>query len=92
MMDTNREFVLSLDQVKVRFTPEGKVSVIDSIQALLDTDNPEGLWESVKREHPDILEHCESYDFHNEPTVQVMDTKGWARMQEVLPYYLDGMN
>jgi hypothetical protein len=88
-MDMDQGFILNLDNVEVRFTPDGKVSVIDSIQALTNASRPADLWETLKQEHPDILQYCEDYSFHDEILVPVLDIEGWAKMQEVLPDYLD---
>jgi hypothetical protein len=60
----------------VRFTPEGKVSVLDAIRALTQSCHPERLWESLKEEHPEILDHCEDYRFQKRQWLPVMDKEG----------------
>jgi hypothetical protein len=48
--------VVQFDDDPVLFTPEGKVSVLDGIKALTQLEHPECLWESLKKEHPEILD------------------------------------
>lgn len=50
--------ILSLDSVALRFTPEGKVSVVDAIRAVSNSDSPYFIWENLKAERPEILLYC----------------------------------
>ncbi len=53
-----KEFVLSLDENSVRFTPNGEIAVIDAIKALSASDTAEETWRTLKDENPEILSHC----------------------------------
>jgi len=79
---------LNLDNNPIRFTPDGKVSVIDAIQAVSNSNRARPIWESLKREHPDILLHCEDYSFQREAPTPVVTSDGWERVFILLPDYL----
>jgi hypothetical protein len=79
---------LNLDNNPIRFTPDGKVSVIDAIQAVSNSNRARPIWESLKREHPDILLHCEDYSFQREAPTPVVTSDGWERVFILLPEYL----
>jgi len=85
-------FILNLDNEPVRFTPDGKVSVLDAIRAVINSDHYLSLWENLKKEHPEILLHCEDYSFQKEGPALVVDSEGWQRIWMLLPDYLWDMN
>ena len=49
----NQALILNLDNEPVRFTPNGKVSVLDAIRAVINSDHPLSVWENLKKEHPE---------------------------------------
>lgn len=83
-------FIVSLDSIPMRFTPDGKVSVIDAIRAVIDSDCPAAIWENMKVLHPEILIYCEDYSFQGEDLVTVIDSVGWEKVWLLLPDYLAG--
>ena len=76
--------IVQFDDDPVHFTPDGKVSVLDVIRALTQSEHPKRLWESLKKEHPEILDHCEDYPFQQEQTLTVMDKEGWEMLWNLL--------
>lgn len=84
--------IVNLDSVPLRFTPDGKVSVIDAIRAVSSSDSPYYIWENLKAEHPEILIYCKDYSFQGEGPVPVIDSKGWERVWMLLPDYLSDSN
>jgi hypothetical protein len=64
------------DDDAIRFTPEGKVSVLDTIKALTQSGQPGRVWKSLKEEHPEILPYCEYYRFQPGQCLPVMDKEG----------------
>jgi hypothetical protein len=72
--------VVQFDDDPIRFTPEGKVSVLDGIKTLTHSEHPEHLWESLKKEHPEILDHCENYHFQEGQCLPVIDKEGWGML------------
>ena len=47
--------ILNLGSAPLRFTPDGKVSVVDAIRAVSNSKCPTFIWEKLKAAHPDIL-------------------------------------
>jgi len=84
--------IVNLDSVALRFTPEGKVSVVDAIRAVSNSDSPYSIWENLKAEHPEILLYCVDYSFQGKGPVPVIDSKGWERVWMLLPDYLSDSN
>ena len=84
--------IVTLDSAPLRFTPDGKVSVIDAIRAVSSSNHPYSIWENLKAEHPEILIYCEDYCFQEEGPIPVIDSKGWERVWMLLPDYLSYPN
>ena len=80
--------ILNLGSAPLRFTPDGKVSVVDAIRAVSNSKRPYSLWEKLKAEHPNILMHCEDYSFQGKEPVPVIDSKGWEMVWMLLPDFL----
>jgi hypothetical protein len=83
-----KDVIMDLDNIAVRFTPEGKVSVIDAIRAVSSSEHPWVVWESLKKGHPEILDHCEEHSFTTEVSVPVVNSEGWEKICRVLLEYL----
>ena len=86
----NQYLTINFDNQPVRFTLDGKVSVIDVIKVLCNADRPFTLWEKIKTNHPEILAYCEDYLFQKGEAIPVVDGEGWERLQMVLPFYIMG--
>ena len=84
--------IANLDSVPLRFTPDGKVSVVDAIRAVSNSNHPHSIWENLKAEHPEILIYCEDYYFQGEDPIPVIDSKGWEGVWMLLPDYLSDSN
>ena len=55
--------IVSLDSEPLRFTPDGKVSIVDAIRAVTNSNRPYSIWKNLKAEHPEIFIYCEDYSF-----------------------------
>jgi hypothetical protein len=85
-----KEFVLSLEENSVRFTPSGEIVVIDAIKALSESDAAEEIWETLKDENPEILSHCRRFNFSKNKSAIVADSEGWQQIESLLfDYVLD---
>jgi hypothetical protein len=84
--------IVTLDSVPLRFSPDGKASVIDAIRAVSSSNHPCSIWENLKAEHPEILIYCEDYSFQEEGSIPVIDSKGWEKVWMLLPDYLSYPN
>jgi hypothetical protein len=78
---------LKIGNHPVRFTPEGKVFVIDVIKAFSDSNRPFSLWEKIITEHQEVHTYCEDYPFQNGESLPVTDAKGWEQILDLLSYY-----
>lgn len=85
-----RQLTMKLDKDYIRFTPDGKVAVVDAIKALSASDKPEFIWEFLKMECPEFNELYQDYDFHENKFEAVVDDKAWEKIETaLLDYILD---
>lgn len=82
-----KSLTLTLDDDQVRFTPDGKVALMDMIAALSDSDEPETIWDEIVSQNPEILAYCEDFDYKDE-TIKVVDSDGLAMVENMLFDYL----
>ena len=80
----NSFVTLQLEDDEVRFTPDGRIAVVDAINALSDTDCPDCLWEELKRNHPQLGRMCSNYTFPEKGNVPVADVESWVVIQDLL--------
>ena len=80
----NQPVTLELEENRVRFTPDGKVAVVDAIGALSEADCPQCLWADLQRSHPQISRWCSDYRFEKEEKVPVAGRRNWMRIQDLL--------
>lgn len=83
-----QNLVVHFDGDLVRFTPDGRVSVLDAIGALIQSECPAHLWDDVKKKHPEIVRYCGSYSFQKGQSLPVVNNKGWDILWTVLMDYL----
>jgi hypothetical protein len=85
-----KEFVLTMEENSVRFTPSGEIAVIDAIKALSESDTAEEIWQTLKDENPEIFSHCRQYHFSKNKSALVVDGQGWEQIESLLfDYILD---
>jgi hypothetical protein len=85
-----RQFTVKFDNDHIRFTPDGKVAVVDAINALSDLGEPETVWESLKAESPEIDQVYQKYNFAESKSVAVVDGEEWEKIETaLLDYMLD---
>jgi hypothetical protein len=83
-----QNLVVSFDGDPVRFTPDGRVSVLDAIGSLTHSESPGSLWDDVKKKYPEIGSYCGSYSFQKGHSLPVVDREGWDMLLTVLVDYL----
>ena len=85
-----KHYSMKLDGDRVRFTPDGKIAVVDAIKALSARNGAERLWASLKAERPEFKDLCQSYRFNEDQTHSVVDGEGWGKIEDaLLDYILD---
>ncbi len=82
-----KSLTLTLDDDQVRFTPDGKVALMDMIAALSDSDEPEAIWEEMVSQNPEMRAYCEDFEYKDE-TIKVVDSEGLAMVEDLLFDYL----
>jgi len=75
---------LQLEEDTVRFTPDGRIAVVDAINALSESGSPESIWKSLRRDHPDIVNLCTDFNFSENQAASVADGEGWQIIQALL--------
>lgn len=81
-------YVFELDNCPVRFTPEGKVALLDAIKAVSRTPFPGKIWGRLRQAHPQLSEECEEYHFDDGKPILVADSQTWQRVWDLLADYL----
>ena len=81
-------YVVEMDDDQIRFTPDGRVYVLDAIKAVSGSDSEGHIWKSMKQDHPDILDYCERHASPGDEGFLVVDTEGWEKIWMFLPEYL----
>jgi hypothetical protein len=83
-----RMLTVNMEDGAVRFTPDGRMSVLDAIRALTLSERPEKIWKDLKKEHPELLDHCEDHHDLHEGLLTVVDGEGWEIMWGLLIAYV----
>ena len=78
------ELTVTIENDRIRFTPEGKVFVLDAIRALSDNGNPEPLWRELQEDYPEVVERCEYIQPGEENPEPVADNDAWEAIQDRL--------
>lgn len=76
--------MVTIDQDTIKFTPEGKIDVLDAIASLGAAQDPPALWQRLLLLNPELAALCQSYPFANQPPSLVADGDGWERIQAAL--------
>jgi hypothetical protein len=84
----SKTYLLDLGGTDIRFTPEGKVAVVDAIEALCAASEPERIWRDLVAAHPEIEALCETYPFAGAPPAEVVDAPGWLVIEDLLPVHV----
>jgi len=75
---------LFIQDTPVRFTPAGKVYVVDAIRAVSESRDPDILWEQMKEDAPEILSCVSEFQTENTQLVPVADSACWEKIQDAL--------
>jgi hypothetical protein len=83
-----KHYMMKLDGDRVRFTPDGKVAVVDAIKALSAVEGAERIWQSLKKERPEFKDLCERYNFQEDKIDSVVDGESWGKIEDALLEHL----
>ncbi len=85
-----KHYSMKIDGDPVRFTPDGKIAVVDAIKALSAGRSARRIWESLKSQRPEFKDLCQGYNFTGDQTDSVVDGEGWEEIENaLLDYILD---
>ena len=84
----NETYVVEMDNDQIRFTPDGRVFVLDAIKAVSGSNSEQDIWKNMKLDHPDILKYCERPAPSEDDGYLVVNTEGWDKIWMLLPQYL----
>jgi hypothetical protein len=73
-----------VDNERIKFTPGGKVAVLDAIASLCPGEDTHVLWERLLSQQPQLNRLCEDYPFSRHQSTLVTDGQGWVIIQEAL--------
>lgn len=79
---------MNIEGENIRFTEDGKISVIDAIAALSEDRCPTCIWEKLRQENPQLDASFEEYAFKEGEPVAVADKESWDIIQTLLFDYM----
>ena len=82
---------LTLDQDEIRFTPEGKIAVVDAIEALTGAHDGTSVWENMVDGHPELHAWYDTYHFPTSEATPVVGSQGWEKVEALLFDYIVAM-
>ncbi len=83
---------LTLDQDEIRFTPEGKIAVIDAIKALTGAEDGTRVWQTMIAGDPELNSWCDTYHFPESKSTPVVGLSGWEKVEAALFDYMVAMD
>jgi len=84
----NAHVKMQLVDSAVKFTPDGKVAVVDAIKALSASEQAPHIWQWLKHNQPEFADLCDLYDFQENRPEPVVDSEGWEQIEEALLNYI----
>ncbi|MDA8140890.1 MAG: hypothetical protein M0036_19755 [Desulfobacteraceae bacterium] len=77
-----------IDEDPIKFTPDGRIDVLDAIASLGAEHDTQGLWRRLILLHPELSKVCGRYVFANQSPALVADAEGWEKIQAALFEFL----
>jgi hypothetical protein len=84
----NAHITMQIVDSAVKFTPDGKVAVVDAIKALSASEDAPHIWQSLKQSKPEMADLCQRYDFQENQAEPVIDSEGWEQIEAALLDYI----
>ncbi len=75
---------LFMEGAPIRFTPTGKVFVIDAIRLMSETKKPEEVWKELQRDSPEILACISEHQTPDGAPEPVADSACWEKIQDAI--------
>jgi hypothetical protein len=87
-----QDVIVHMDSEPVRFTPDGRISVLDAIRTLCNDNCPRAIWKDIRKKYPEILRHCDQYSFQGKAFDPVVNNEGWEKLWMLLIDYVQEPN
>ena len=84
----NDFYKLDLDGDPVRFTPDGKIAIIDAIKALSGRQDAERIWALIKEKHLELNTICERYCFQENQIEVIVGGENWEKIEDALTAFI----
>jgi len=84
---TEPDFQVEFNGVSILSTADGKMSVLDAIDAITESGCSQNLWKRLASDHPEVLRYCEAYSFQQGEKKLVVGSQGWEKIFMLLPEY-----
>lgn len=75
---------VTLDDMPVRFTPDGKLYIVDAIAALAQIHEANDLWETLQKEKPQVKQYVDYHHGEGDKLLPITDSDGWDHIQDHL--------
>jgi len=75
---------VTVDDMSVRFTPEGKLYIVDAIAALAQVYKATDLWETLQKEKPQVKQYIDYHHGEDDKPLPITDSEGWDHIQDHL--------
>ncbi len=75
---------VTLDDMPVRFTPDGKLYIVDAIAALAQIHRATDLWETLQKEKPQVKQYVDYHHDEGDKPLPITDSDGWDHIQDHL--------
>lgn len=75
---------ITLDDKPVRFTTDGKLYIVDAIPALAWSHPAADLWETLKKEKPQVKQYVDYRQGEGDQPLPITDSDGWDHIQDHL--------
>jgi hypothetical protein len=75
---------LFMEGAPIRFTPTGKVFVIDAIRMMSENEKPEDVWQQWKQDSPEIMSCISEYQTPEGDPEPVADSACWEKIQDAI--------
>lgn len=75
------QIYFSIDGKRIRFTPDGRVAVLDAIQALCDENDSQIIWPQMLTKWPQLSDVCSTYRFEQQEDMPVATRSGWEEIE-----------
>ncbi|MEJ2040969.1 MAG: hypothetical protein P8X55_18885 [Desulfosarcinaceae bacterium] len=83
-----KQISFSIDGQRIRFTPDGRVAILDAIGALCDMDDSQRIWPKMLSQWPQLSNVFSLYRFDSRHETPVATPDAWDEIETRLLDYI----